>query len=295
MTASSATSSQTGGQGTAAAVASLVERGVVQTMADLAVAAGAEISRLMQKGFETRAKADSSPVTICDEAAEKIIVAELNARFPEMPVVAEEAAAAGFAPACGEVFFLVDPLDGTKEFIAGKPDFTVNIALVCQGAPIAGAVYAPAMGALWVGQRLGGICRAARADVAPGQRAPAFESMQVIGARLAPEAGLVALVSRSHSSPQVEDFLSRLPVAGRRDMGSSLKFCLLAEGEADVYPRLSPTMEWDTAAGDAVLRAAGGMTCDESGAPLRYGKCGDSFRNPSFIAWGKRQAQGPAA
>ena len=272
-----------------AAVESLVERGVVQAMADLAVAAGAEIAHLMKQGFEARAKADSSPVTICDEAAEKIIVAELNARFPEMPVVAEEAAAAGFTPACGEVFFLVDPLDGTKEFIAGKPDFTVNIALVCQGAPVAGAVYAPSLNALWIGVRLGGHARAAKADVAPGQQAPGFESMRPICARSAPEAGLVALVSRSHSSPQVEDFLSRLPIAGRRDMGSSLKFCLLAEGEADVYPRFSPTMEWDTAAGDAVLRAAGGMTYDERGSKLEYGKSADSFRNPSFIAWGEPQ------
>ncbi|MFN3891519.1 MAG: 3'(2'),5'-bisphosphate nucleotidase CysQ [Beijerinckiaceae bacterium] len=255
-------------------------------MIDLCVAGGAEIARLMQLGFETRTKADASPVTICDEAAERIILAGLSARFPEIPVVAEEAAAAGFMPACGDLFFLVDPLDGTKEFIAGKADFTVNIALVCEGSPIAGVVYAPAMRAIWAGSRMGGKCRAAKAACSPGAPAPLFATMSEIHARTRPGAGLVALVSRSHSSPRVEEFLARLPVAARRDMGSSLKFCLLAEGEADVYPRLSPTMEWDTAAGDAVLRAAGGSTFDESGGDLRYGKSADSFRNGGFVAWG---------
>lgn len=266
----------------------LAEAGVVQAMADLAVVAGTEIMRLKELGFETRAKADASPVTVCDEAAEKIILAGLRARFPDIPVVAEEAAAAGFTPACGEVFFLVDPLDGTREFIGGKPEFTVNIALVCDGAPVAGVVYAPAMRALWTGTRMGGQTRAAKADLAADAPAPSLPSMRPIHARQRPAAGVVALVSRSHSSPRVEAFLAGLTVAGRRDMGSSLKFCLLAEGEADVYPRLSPTMEWDTAAGDAILRAAGGATLDEAGADLRYGKSHDNFRNPGFVAWGSR-------
>lgn len=273
-----------------AGVAHLVKAGLIQAMADLAVAGGAEIVRLMRQGFETRVKSDSSPVTICDEAAERIILAGLAARFPDIPVVAEEAAAAGFVPACGDLFFLVDPLDGTREFVGGKPDFTVNIALVCQGAPLAGAIYAPAMSALWVGERTGQAPHARKASVEPGSSAPDVERMQDIRARARPAGGLIALVSRSHSSPQVEDYLATLPVAGRRDMGSSLKFCLLAEGQADVYPRLSPTMEWDTAAGDAILRAAGGMTFDEAGAPMRYGKSEDQFRNPGFIAWGDAPA-----
>jgi 3'(2'), 5'-bisphosphate nucleotidase len=244
----------------------------------------------MQQGFEIRAKADLSPVTICDEAAEKIILAGLCARFPDIPVVAEEAAAAGFTPACGDVFFLVDPLDGTKEFIGGKPDFTVNIALVCQGAPVAGAVYSPAMRRLWVGSQIGGRTRAAMADAEPGPTAPPFAEMTSIHGRPRSAEGLVALVSRSHPSPQVDAFLAGLPIASRRAIGSSLKFCLLAEGEADVYPRLSPTMEWDTAAGDAILRAAGGSCLDESGTDLRYGKSADNFHNPFFIAWGLREA-----
>ncbi len=272
-----------------AAVAHLAKSGVVQAMADLAVAAGAEIARLMELGFETRTKSDSSPVTVCDECAEKVILAGLEARFPDIPVVAEEAAAAGFVPACGDLFFLVDPLDGTKEFINGKPDFTVNIALVCKGEPLAGAVYAPAMRTLWVGSRMGGVTRAAKAETEPGAAAPSFEAMQDIQVRHQPADGLIALVSRSHSNSQVEDFLSRLSIAGRREMGSSLKFCLLAEGVADVYPRFSPTMEWDTAAGDAVLRAAGGATFDEAGVDLRYGKSDENFRNPGFISWGAPQ------
>ena len=274
----------------AAAVAQLADAGVVQAMANLAVAAGSEIARLTKLGFETRTKSDSSPVTICDESAEKVILAGLEALFPNIPVVAEEAAAAGFVPACGDLFFLVDPLDGTKEFIGGKPDFTVNIALVCKGAPLAGAVYAPALRELWVGSRMAGVTRAAKAETDPGAPAPLFESMQDIHVRPRPAGGLIALVSRSHSSPQVEAFLSGLAIAERRDMGSSLKFCLLAEGVADVYPRLSPTMEWDTAAGDAVLRAAGGATFDEAGGDLRYGKSDDNFRNPNFISWGAPEA-----
>jgi 3'(2'),5'-bisphosphate nucleotidase len=272
-----------------AAVAHLATSGVVQAMADLAVAAGSEIARLMQLGFETRTKADSSPVTICDENAEKVIIAGLEARFPDIPIVAEEAAAAGFVPACGDLFFLVDPLDGTKEFIGGKPDFTVNIALVCKGDPVAGAVYAPALRSLWVGTRMAGVTRAAKAETDPGASAPAFEMMRDIHARPRPAGGLIALASRSHSSQQVDAFLSGLNIAARRDMGSSLKFCLLAEGVADVYPRFSPTMEWDTAAGDAVLRAAGGATFDEAGSDLRYGKSDDNFRNPNYISWGAPQ------
>lgn len=282
------TSSETnsGGVTAAQALPALARAGVVQAMIDLAVAAGAEILRLKAGGVEARAKADDSPVTICDETAEKIILAGLAERYPDIPVVSEEAAAAGFMPACGDLFFLVDPLDGTKEFIAGKVDFTVNIALVAEGEPVAGAVYAPAMGALWAGARLDGLRRAARAAVRGGEPAPAFAAMADIRTRRRPAGGLVALASRSHSNDRVEAFLASLPLAERRDLGSSIKFCLIAEGQADVYPRFSPTMEWDTAAGDAVLRAAGGVACDSAGARLRYGRAGESFRNPDFIAWG---------
>ncbi len=274
----------------ASALARLAQAGVVQAMADLSVLAGGEILRIMQQGFETRLKPDASPVTVCDEAAEQIILDRLAARFPDIPIVAEEAAAKGFTPACGDLFFLVDPLDGTREFVSGKTDFTVNIALVCKGAPVAGAVYAPVARSLWVGARMGAQERAATALAEPGGAAPPFETMRAIHARPRPAQGLVALVSRSHSSPLVDAYLAGLPIGVRRDMGSSLKFCLIAEGEGDVYPRMSPTMEWDTAAGDAILRAAGGATLDEGGALLRYGKAAEAFRNPNFIAWG---APGP--
>lgn len=280
---------QGAGDGTgeaSAALERLAAAGVVQAMADLSVAAGAEILRIMAAGYAMRTKSDASPVTECDEVAEKIILDGLASRYPDIPVVAEEAAASGFAPACGDVFFLVDPLDGTREFINGMHDFTVNIALICAGAPVAGAVYAPALRKLWLGSRIGGRDRAGAADAGPEEPAPAFDAMRPIHARPRPARGLAALLSRSHSTPQIDDYLRGLPVASRVAMGSSLKFCLLAQGEADIYPRLSPTMEWDTAAGDAILRAAGGATLDEAGRLLRYGKSAENFRNPNFIAWG---------
>lgn len=246
----------------------------------LAIKAGAEILAVRDRGVVATEKADKSPVTEADERAEAIILEGLRAAFPGVAIVAEEEAAAGRVPDVGaEPFFLVDPLDGTKEFIGGKPDFTVNIALVRNGLPLAGVVYAPARGVLYSGGSEG----ASRAEVqADGQVAsrvaikggPAQQAVRVVA-------------SKSHNTPETDEFIGRYPGAERVSVGSSLKFCLVADGSADLYPRFGRTMEWDTAAGDAVLRAAGGKTVTLQGEALAYGKRNQSddadFANPHFI------------
>ena len=181
-------------------------------------------------------------------------------------------------------FLLVDPLDGTKEFIARNGEFTINVALVDCGGPIAGAVYAPALGRLWFGGKQAFVC-----DLDVGGGLPDQTSWSPIKVREPPKE-MVALVSRSHDDPQSEAFLARLPVGVRQSRGSSLKFCAIAEGLADVYPRFGPTMEWDTAAGHAVPSAAGGVVLNSSGRHLMYGKRSDQFRNGAFIAWGSCKA-----
>lgn len=224
---------------------------------------------------QAAAKADGSPLTQADLAAHDAIIAGLAAACPDLPVISEEDAARAQAPPAG-AFVLVDPLDGTREFISGNGEFTVNIALIDNGAPVAGVVFAPALGRLWSGA-LGAGAHARGAPDQPAQeirvRAPAAE-------------GLVAVASRSHRDADTEAFLAGLPIAGLRSVGSSLKFCLVAEGQADVYPRFGPTMEWDTAAGQAVLEAAGGRVTTPQGAPFVYGKAGAAWRNTAFIAWG---------
>ncbi len=270
-------------------LAALAERGLMQIMVSAAVAAGAEILDARARGAAMRLKSDASPVTEADERAERVILDALAAQFPDVPAVGEEAVSAGQAPAQSGMFFLVDPLDGTREFVAGRDEFTVNIALVSDGAPVAGVVYVPADGRLWLGDLMTGQ-PVARAGVVPAHAAaPKVASLTpvcppALGTRLP-----VALVSRSHGDPRVDDYLARAGVAETRPMGSSVKFCLLAEGVADLYPRFGRTMEWDTAAGDAVLRAAGGVTLDSAGAPLAYGKAG--YENGNFVAW----AQAPPA
>lgn len=223
------------------------------------------------------AKGDGSPLTQADLAAHDAILAGLTAACPDLPVVSEEDAARAEAAPEGP-FILVDPLDGTREFISGNGEFTVNIALIDGGMPVAGVVHAPALGRTWVGA-LGAGATASGPDGAP--RHP-------IVVRQPDAAGLVAVASRSHRDAETEAFLATLTVAGLRSVGSSLKFCLVAEGEADVYPRFGPTMEWDTAAGQAVLEAAGGCVLRPDGSPFRYGKAGAAWRNGGFIAWGGR-------
>jgi 3'(2'), 5'-bisphosphate nucleotidase len=223
-------------------------------------------------------KSDSSPVTEADKAAETVILAALRAAAPDIPVVAEEEAAAGRVPHVGKAFFLVDPLDGTKEFIKRGTDFTVNIGLIENGAPTMGAVYAPARTTVYWGDCVSK--EAWRAAQPPRAARGAAEPITVRKPMEPP----CAVASKSHNTRETEAWLAHAGVKDRVSIGSSLKFVLVASGDADVYPRPSPTMEWDTAAGDAVLRAAGGRVFDLDGQPLIYGK--EKFFNPGFVATG---------
>ena len=261
---------------------------IAEIFAELTVEAAIAVMCVYAGEIHARQKADSSMVCDADERAEAIILSGLRARLPHLPVVAEEAASRGEKPCCGRAFILVDPVDGTREFLHRNGEFTINIALILDGIPRAGAVYAPALGRLWMAGT-----RAFAVDVAPGAALPPLEARELIHARVNPHDGLVALASRSHADPQTEAFLARLPIAERRCAGSSLKFCVVAEGKADVYPRFGQTMEWDTAAGDAVLRAAGGSVVDERGIALRYGKSEHHYRNGPFVAWGDRVSSPP--
>lgn len=223
------------------------------------------------------AKADGTPLTEADLAAEEAIAAGLAALCPDIPVLSEEGAGAG-APPPGRRFILVDPLDGTREFLGRTDEFTVNIALIEDARPVLGVVLAPALRErLWLGDTVAG--RAERREAGAARGTP-------IRVRPVPAEGLVAVASRSHRDAETDAFLARLPIAGCRSIGSSLKFCLVAEGEADVYPRFGPTMEWDTAAGHAVLVAAGGRVATPDGAAFLYGKHAAGFRNGPFVAWG---------
>jgi 3'(2'), 5'-bisphosphate nucleotidase len=255
--------------------------GLLQSLIYTAQRAGGAIMAVYATDFAVQAKADESPVTAADEAAEKIILMDLAAIAPGVPVVAEEAVAAGKVPVIAERFFLVDPLDGTKEFISRRDEFTVNVALIEAGEPVLGVVFAPARHELFWGDVRAR--RAGRIDADPDGTMPSLGN--AIAARPAPARGLTAVASRSHRTPETDAFLANYPVTEFRSIGSSLKFCLVAAGEADIYPRLGTTMEWDTAAGHAVLSAAGGSVTGLAGEPLHYGKPG--FRNGNFVARGK--------
>lgn len=251
---------------------------LVEPLRDLARAAGIEILRHYRGGVAARTKDDASPVTAADEAAERIILEGLRRLTPDIPIVSEEAAAAGRTPeieGAGARFWLVDPLDGTKEFLSGNGEFTVNIALIENGRPVLGVVHIPALGTTYTGVIPGGATRQ-RDDEPPTP----------IAARVQPPGGAIVLSSRSHGDDTaMAAFLADEKVGGHRVAGSALKFCLVAEGVADLYPRLGRTMEWDTAAGHAVLAAAGGSVTTLDGAELRYGKPG--FDNPHFVARGR--------
>jgi 3'(2'), 5'-bisphosphate nucleotidase len=240
--------------------------------------AGAVILDIYNRDFETLRKADRSPVTEADTAAEAVILEALARLAPDVPVVAEEQCAKDGVPTVApKRFFLVDPLDGTKEFIAKNGEFTVNIALIEDGRPVLGVVYLPVTDACYAG--LGG-----KAERRLGTGAP-----ETIAARPMPENGLTMAISRSHANKgEIERAKERFNIAGTIVAGSSLKFCRIAEGVADLYPRFGDTMEWDTAAGQAVLEAAGGRVETADGAPFRYGKPG--FRNGPFIAYGRKPA-----
>lgn len=258
--------------------------GIAGRLIDPVLRAGAIEMQHYEAGVEVERKADESPVTAADREAEAILLAALAEIAPDIPVIAEEAVSEGRIPEIGRAFFLVDPLDGTKEFINKRGEFTVNVAVVEDGVPVFGIVYAPAIGELYATLEPGS---AALARFAPGTAVRhasdcAFEPIHV----RVPGAGLTAVASRSHKSPETEEFLARYAISERRDSGSSLKFCAVARGAADIYPRLAPTMEWDIAAGHAVLVAAGGAVTTPDGRPVRYGKVESGFRNGHFVAWG---------
>ena len=267
------------------AVAVIDRNAIADIFAEIALEAAVELMAVYAGDSRARRKLDGSPVCDADEAAEAIILKRLAMRLHNLPVLAEEAASRGEKMVAGLTFILVDPLDGTREFLSHNGEFTVNIGLIVDSAPHAGVVYAPAFGQLWIGGATASTC-----EVAPGAALPPPEERRAIHARAAPRQGLTALVSRSHADPATEAFLAKLPVKERRLAGSALKFCVVAEGQADVYPRFGQTMEWDTAAGDAVLRAAGGIVRDSAGRPMLYGKAEAQFRNGPFVAWGDPNA-----
>jgi 3'(2'), 5'-bisphosphate nucleotidase len=236
--------------------------------------AGALVMSVYATDFSVRGKSDASPVTEADEKAEALIVAALRRLAPEVPIVAEEAVASGAQISVGDWFWLVDPLDGTKEFISRNGEFTVNIALIRDARPVLGVVFAPALDRLFAG------------TVGQGAILEQRGERRAIQCRRVPHEGLTVVASRSHGDAAALDaFLAGRRVAKLANAGSSLKLCLVAAGEADLYPRLGRTMEWDIAAGHAVLLAAGGAVTDRQGVPLTYGKPG--FENPHFVASGR--------
>lgn len=247
---------------------------LLEQVIDISRAAGEQVMQVYRSDFEVRGKEDASPVTEADERAEALILAALAQCAPGVPVISEEAAAAGHIPEVGQRFWLVDPLDGTREFINRNGEFTVNVALIEGGEPVLGVVLAPALGRLFAGARG---CGAFIEEA--GVRQP-IECREV-----SPE-GLDVVASRSHGDAQALDvFLAGRKVRSLKSAGSSLKICLVAAGEADLYPRLGRTMEWDIAAGHAVLLAAGGQLLTLQDEPLRYGKPG--LDNPHFYARGR--------
>ncbi len=257
---------------------------LVDALTALVSKAGRAILAIQRDALAIREKADRSPVTAADEAAHAVILDGLARLLPGIPVVSEESAGPPPAIDATAGFLLVDPLDGTREFIAGRNEYTVNVALIETGRPVFGLVFAPALGLLYRGSE-GAF--AERLVLPAGEPPKAAQEKMPIRVRPRPADGPVATVSRLHRDPATESFLARLPVAARITCGSSLKFGLLAEGAADVYPRLASIHEWDIAAGHAVLVAAGGTVTRPDGTALTYGDAQTGFVVPGFVARGQ--------
>jgi 3'(2'), 5'-bisphosphate nucleotidase len=249
---------------------------IMEALTKISVAAAAAIRRYGNN--DIRMKADGSPVTAADEAAEDVIRSRLARLEPALPVIAEERAELDKRVAPDACYFLVDPLDGTRDFIAGHNEYTINIGLMDGGAPTLGIITAPALGWIWRGQ----IGRGAERLRFAGDNISAARAIQT---RPRPHDGLHVMVSRSHLDPRTQAYVDSLPHAQRTACGSSLKFCRLAEGAADLYPRLAPTCDWDVAAGHAILAAAGGSVAEPAGTALVYGTA--DLRIPAFIASGR--------
>jgi 3'(2'), 5'-bisphosphate nucleotidase len=256
---------------------------LLEELTTIVSAAAAAILAVRAGPLDARSKPDLSPVTAADHAAEAVILEGLARLLPDVPVVSEEAAGRAPPARLPDTFILVDPLDGTREYVAGRDEFTVNVAIVAAGRPVLGIVAAPALAMLW---RAAAGSVAERLHLVPGAPASAARERIAIRCRALPRTGGVVAVSRSHLDARTQAFLSGLPQSERIVSGSALKFCRVAEGAADVYPRLAPTCEWDVAAGHAVVAAAGGTVVTPAGAPLPYGRIAEQFRIPAFIAWG---------
>jgi 3'(2'), 5'-bisphosphate nucleotidase len=253
---------------------------LMEPLTDLVMQAGRAILAVDRRAMQIEGKSDGSPVTEADLAADRIIGSGLARLAPDIPALSEERVHQGAPPHRG-TFFLIDPLDGTKEFVAGRGEFTVNLALVADGTPLLGIIGAPAIGWLWRGLVGQGAERLRLTETG-------IETAEPIHTRTFPGPGdpWIAAVSRSHGDADTEAFIARRPGAVRTRLGSAVKFGRLAEGAADIYPRLAPTSEWDVAAGCAVVAAAGGKVTDAQGRPLRFGERPGDFLIPAFIAWG---------
>ena len=253
---------------------------LMEPLTDLVVRAGAAILAVNRLAMKIDGKVDGSPVTEADLASDRIIGEGLARLIPNVPALSEERAHQAKPPYHGS-FFLIDPLDGTKEFVAGRNEFTVNLALVTNGTPLLGIIGAPALGLIWRGLVGRGAERLTTTDASARGAEP-------IHTRARPKRGepWIVAVSRSHGDSRTEAFIEARPGAIRQMLGSAVKFGRVAEGGADIYPRLAPTSEWDVAAGHAVVAAAGGKITDAQGADLHFGKGRDGFIVPEFIAWG---------
>jgi 3'(2'), 5'-bisphosphate nucleotidase len=259
--------------------------GLMEPLTELVLRAGEAILAVNRCAMTIEGKADGSPVTEADLAADRIIANGLRDFAPKIPVLSEERVNAASPPYRGS-FFLIDPLDGTKEFVAGRGEFTVNLALVTHGTPLLGIISAPALGWLWRGLVGRGAERLRLNEAVKGTPGP-------IHTRSFPKPGepWVAAVSRSHGDVRTEAFIGSRPGGIREKLGSAVKFGWIAEGKADIYPRLAPTSEWDVGAGHALVTAAGGKVTDEAGGPLRFGERTEGFIVPAFIAWGDPLAE----
>ena len=266
---------------------SLLSDARLQNLIALAGKAGDAVMAIYAEAFGHELKDDKTPVTEADTAAEAIILAGLAEADPETPVISEEAAAAGRIPQVARSFYLVDPLDGTREFISRNGEFTVNIALIEDARPSLGVVYAPARERIYCGKRGVGAAMAEAASSA----ALSTAKWRSIAVKARTDGAWRVVASRSHRDERTEAFIAGLGDTMIVAAGSSLKFCLLAAGEADIYPRFGRTMEWDTAAGQAVLEAAGGAVVTEDALPLVYGKRERGLDNPAFIAGGPNVAE----
>jgi 3'(2'), 5'-bisphosphate nucleotidase len=256
----------------------LVSPQLLDQLTAIVARAGSEVMALRGPSLSARAKPDASPVTAADEASQQVLLDGLARLMPGVAVISEESAPASLAQA--STFVLIDPVDGTRELLANRDEFTVNLAVITDGTPVLGVVGAPALQLVWRGLSERGAERLRLSnDLKSGRSEP-------IRTRKWPVAPALAMVSRSHLDPATQAFLAGMPNVEQIGCGSALKFCRVAEGSADIYPRLAPTHEWDVAAGDAVLRAAGGTIRTPDGKPLVYGRADADFLIPAFIAWG---------